>query len=188
MVAKHRDFFLAAQSVASPHQDARPPECPVDMIVLHAISLPDGVFDLATVLALFTGTLDGERQPALAALKGLRVSSHYVIDRQGRCVQCVPPDRRAWHAGVSCWQGRERCNDFSIGIELLGDIRTPFTLPQYHQAARLCAALMRHYPHIHPKRIVGHSDIAPARKWDPGPWWDWPRFRALLVYYCRHQP
>ncbi len=179
MATNHRDFFLSAQS-DSPHQDARPPGVSIDMIVLHAISLPVGVFDVQAVLALFAGTLDCHQHPAFADLQGLRVSSHFVIDRQGGCLMCVPPQRRAWHAGVSIWQGRQQCNDFAIGIELLGDAHTPFTLPQYHRAARLCQQLMQDYPHIQPTRIVGHSDIAPGRKWDPGPWWDWRFFRQLL--------
>ncbi len=166
--------------ISSPHWDERPRGARVDMIVLHAISLPDGSFDSRHVLDLFRGALKYDAHPSFAELRGLRVSTHYLIERDGGCVQCVAPEKRAWHAGESCWQGRRRCNDFSIGIELLGDRRTPFTLPQYWEAANLCWRLMRDFPAIVPSRIVAHSAIAPGRKWDPGPWWNWRRFFFLL--------
>ncbi|MDX8402683.1 MAG: 1,6-anhydro-N-acetylmuramyl-L-alanine amidase AmpD [Mariprofundaceae bacterium] len=173
----------------SPHQDARPAGVVVDLIVLHAISLPPGCFETEAVEALFLGRLDrASDHPALREVAGLRVSAHFLIDRRGGITQFVRCGRRAWHAGVSCWQGRERCNDFSIGIEMVGDAHTPFTRRQYTECARLCRALMRRYPAIGSDRIVGHSDVAPGRKWDPGAQWDWARFRRSLAQVRRSAP
>jgi len=164
----------------SPHFNERPPTATVDLIVLHAISLPAGEFELPYVRDLFLGRLDPASHPAFADLAGLRVSAHFVIDRHGAIHQFVPIALRAWHAGISSWQGRENCNDFSLGIELVGDEQHPFTAAQYRECARLCRALMARYPAIDAGRIAGHSDIAPGRKWDPGRQWDWPRFRRTL--------
>ena len=165
----------------SPHCDERPTGVAVDLIVLHAISLPPGEFELDCVADLFRGRLDCGRHPALAELEGLRVSAHFVVDRNGVITQFVPVGMRAWHAGESAWEGRARCNDFAIGIEMIGDERRPFTDAQYRECARLCRALMRRFPAIGPGRIVGHSDVAPGRKWDPGRQWDWARFRRSLA-------
>jgi len=166
--------------LASPHFDARPDAADVDLIVLHAISLPDGEFGMEHVEALFSGHLDAQAHVSFAGLAGLRVSAHFIVDRVGRITQFVPLDKRAWHAGVSRWQGREGCNDYSVGIEMLGDERRPFTAAQYRETARLCRALLLRLPKGSRQRIVGHQDVAPGRKWDPGRQWDWAHFRRSL--------
>jgi len=171
--------------IDSPHQDARPPGVDVDLLVLHAISLPDGEFSMQHVEALFCGVLDAQVHPSFAELADLRVAAHFVVDRQGLIYQFVPVERRAWHAGLSCWQGIGCCNDYSVGIEMLGDERTPFTDAQYRETARLCRVLMGRFPDVNASRIVGHSDIAPGRKWDPGRQWDWVHFRRSLAH-IRH--
>lgn len=153
----------------------------IDLIVLHAISLPPGEFAPGPVEELFMGRLDAAADPALHELAGLRVSAHFVVDRQGRITQFVPVARRAWHAGASVWQGREACNDYAVGIEMIGDEAHPFTARQYTEAARLCRMLMRAHAGITRDRIVGHQDVAPGRKWDPGRQWDWARFRRSLA-------
>jgi N-acetyl-anhydromuramoyl-L-alanine amidase len=167
--------------LASPHHNARPAGVHVDLIVLHAISLPPGEFDMHPVADFFLGRLDAEAHPTLAGLKGVRVSAHFVVDRAGGITQFVPVARRAWHAGESAWQGRPDCNDYAIGIEMVGDERQPFTAGQYTETARLCRMLMQGFPGITRQRIVGHSDVAPGRKWDPGRQWDWARFRRSLA-------
>lgn len=164
--------------VASPNCDERPPGMPISLVVLHAISLPPDVFGGDAVERLFTNTLDPSRHPVFVSLAGLRVSAHYFIRRDGQTIEFVPPERRAWHAGPSSWEGRTRCNDFSIGIELEGSDRQPFTCAQYERVAALVAALIRRYPAI--DSIAGHCHIAPGRKTDPGPFFDWHRFAALL--------
>ncbi len=151
------------------------------MIVLHAISLPAGEFESANIDDLFLGRLDCASHPSFAELVGLQVSAHFVIDRAGQATQFVASDRRAWHAGKSEWQGRSGCNDFAVGIEIIGDQQQPFTAAQYRETARLCRVLMNRYPAISRERIVGHQDIAPGRKWDPGRLWDWRRFRRSLA-------
>ena len=154
----------------------------VDMIVLHAISLPTGEFESVYIDDLFLGRLDITAHPSFTELVGLRVSAHFVIDRAGQATQFVTCDRRAWHAGESEWQGRSGCNDFAVGIEMIGDEQQPFTAAQYRETARLCRVLMNQYPAISSERIVGHQDIAPGRKWDPGRQWDWQRFRRSLAH------
>lgn len=154
----------------------------MDLIVLHAISLPPGEFGMRHVESLFSGTLDTSKHDSFDALQGLRVSAHFVVDRAGKVTQFVPLDRRAWHAGESVWQGKANCNDYSVGIEMLGDERTLFTPAQYREAARLCRVLMERFPGITVERIVGHQDVAPKRKWDPGVQWDWARFRRSLTH------
>ena len=161
--------------VASPHCDERPAEARVELIVIHNISLPPGEFGGRYIDDLFLGRLDPAAHPYFAQIAGLRVSAHFLIRRDGEVVQFVPTDKRAWHAGASAWCGRERCNDFSIGIELEGADDVPFAEPQYEALARLIRDLeARHGP----LEKVGHSDIAPGRKTDPGPWFDWARIRA----------
>jgi len=164
----------------SPHQDQRPDGAVIDLLILHAISLPAGCFSTASIMALFYGELLDSTEPQFTDLRGLRVSAHYVIDRQGHIIQCVADHSRAWHAGQSSWQGRERCNDFSIGIEIIGDERSPFTLPQYRSTAQLSSELLQRHPMMNRKRIVGHCDVAPGRKWDPGKQWNWSRFHHML--------
>ncbi len=159
----------------SPNSDARPPAV-VDLLVIHNISLPPGEFGSGDVFALFGNRLDAARHPFYREIAGLRVSAHFVVERDGRITQCVSILDRAWHAGVSSWRGRERCNDFSVGIELEGTDESSFTDAQYvalnHLAAQLVAAL--------PLRgAAGHSDIAPGRKTDPGPCFDWGRLTAI---------
>jgi AmpD protein len=169
-------WLLAAKSVPSPHEDARPAGERVTLLVLHGISLPPGRFSGDHVERLFTGRL-GEG-PGYPELRGLRVSAHFFVRRNGRLLQFVACDRRAWHAGVSRWQGRERCNDFSIGVELEGTDRRPYTGQQYRCLAQLVSALRERYPITD---IVGHCDIAPGRKTDPGPAFDWSVFGRRLA-------
>jgi len=152
----------------------------VDMIVIHAISLPPGEFGTGHVLALFLNRLDPSVHPYFQELDGLRVSAHYFIEREGGVVELVDPDQMAWHAGESSFEGRQGCNPFSIGIELEGDPDRPFTEGQYRSLVELCLMLMKRYPLISPERIVGHCDIAPRRKEDPGSFFDWGRFKDEL--------
>lgn len=164
----------------SPHCDARPKPLDIDLIVLHAISLPDGEFDADTVHDFLCGRLDCSSHPDFWPIRDLRVSAHFVVDRKGHITQLVACTDRAWHAGASIWEGREHCNDYAIGIEMIGDEIQPFTRAQYRETARLCRMLMRRFPAITRQRIVGHQDIAPNRKWDPGRQWDWHRFHRTL--------
>jgi AmpD protein len=152
----------------------------VDMIVIHAISLPPGEFGTGHVLDLFLNRLDSTAHPYFRELEGLRVSAHYFIDRAGEVIELVDPDQMAWHAGESTFNGRGECNPFSIGIELEGSPGHPFTDGQYLVLKELCLLLMARYPLITPERIVGHSDIAPGRKEDPGPLFAWERLRDAL--------
>jgi len=164
----------------SPHQDERPPEALIDLIVIHGISLPAGEFGGPWVDDLFLGRLDCQAHPSFADLQGLRVSSHFLIRRDGELIQYVPLHRRAWHAGISSFEGRQSCNDFSIGIELEGTDDLPYTCVQYQRLKQLCRRLMHIYPAITTQRIVGHADIAPGRKTDPGSAFDWHRLRQVL--------
>jgi AmpD protein len=158
--------------IASPHCDFRPHEQDICLLVIHNISLPPGEFSGEAVEALFTGQLDWDAHPYFQSIRGLQVSAHFFIRRDGELIQFVPCRRRAWHAGVSSWRGRERCNDFSIGIEMEGTDDSAFTEAQYATLPALIAALKSRYPIA---EIVGHSDIAPNRKTDPGPCFDWNR-------------
>jgi len=167
-----------AAHVASPNCDDRPPATPITLVVIHGISLPPGEFGGDAIARLFTNTLDPAAHPGFAEVAALRVSSHFLIRRGGTLVQFVPCARRAWHAGVSTWRGRERCNDFSIGIELEGTDDIPYAPRQYTTLARLTKALRRRYPIVD---IAGHSDVAPGRKTDPGPAFEWTRFRRLAA-------
>ena len=166
----------------SPHHNARPDGVQIDLIVLHAISLPDGRFEPHYIDDLFMGRLDWAAHPTFDTLDGLQVSAHFVVDRNGDITQFVACEQRSWHAGVSEWEGRSGCNDYAIGIEIIGDERVPFTDMQYRETARLCKTLIQRYPAISPDRIIGHQDIAPGRKWDPGKQWDWPHFRRSLAH------
>ena len=162
---------------ASPNCDERPPDVDVDLLVVHAISLPPGEFGGPAVEALFQNRLDVTTHPYYASLAGVRVSAHFFVRRDGTLLQFVPCVKRAWHAGVSSWRGRAHCNDFSIGVELEGTDEVPYEALQYETLARLTRALTARYPIT---EIVGHSDVAPGRKTDPGPHFDWPRYRELL--------
>ncbi|RLA37277.1 MAG: 1,6-anhydro-N-acetylmuramyl-L-alanine amidase AmpD [Gammaproteobacteria bacterium] len=164
---------------ASPNCDARPEGSPVDLLVIHAISLPPGDYGGPWIDALFQNRLPPDEHPYFAAVHTLRVSAHLLVDRAGHAVQYVPLDQRAWHAGASCFDGRERCNDFSIGIELEGLPGDRFTGAQYETLAALITVIRARFPAITPGRIVGHSDIATGRKEDPGPRFDWVRLRQL---------
>lgn len=164
-----------ARFVASPHCDARPEDTPVSLIVIHGISLPAGQFGLGYIEDLFLGQLDCSADPSFAILAGLRVSAHLLIRRTGELIQYVPFNQRAWHAGVSCWQGQSACNDFSIGIELEGTDTQPYTDAQYAQLAQVIKALRAAYPNIPKHGVTGHEHIAPGRKTDPGPYFDWQR-------------
>lgn len=164
----------------SPHFDERPPGLLPELIVVHGISLPPGEFGGPWIDRLFTGTLPADAHPEFRERAGLSVSAHALIRRCGEIVQYVPFGARAWHAGKSTYQGRAGCNDFSIGIELEGTDEVPYADAQYLALATLAAALLGAYTSLKVEHIVGHADIAPGRKTDPGAAFDWPRFRALL--------
>jgi N-acetyl-anhydromuramoyl-L-alanine amidase len=174
-------WLSGAKRRPSPHRDARPADSSIDLLVVHNISLPPGRFGGPWIDDLFLGGLDPSADPYFAAIAGARVSAHLLIRRDGACTQYVPFGERAWHAGVSCFAGRERCNDFSIGIELEGSDDTPFMPPQYQSLAAATRAILATYPSIQPGRIVGHSDIAPGRKTDPGPYFRWGYYLSLLT-------
>jgi len=152
----------------------------VSLLIVHSISLPPGEYGGDAIDALFTNRLDPDAHPYFAGLAGLRVSAHALVRRDGQVVQYVPFHRRAWHAGESTFRGRSACNDFSIGVELEGLETGSFEEVQYQRLAELARVLMRRWPDIAPERIVGHSDVAPGRKRDPGPGFDWRRFHAHL--------
>jgi N-acetyl-anhydromuramoyl-L-alanine amidase len=166
-----------ARCIASPNCDDRPKDTPISLVVVHGISLPPGNFGGDAIERLFTNRLDPRAHPYFEGVTGLRVSAHFLIRRDGDVVQFVPCGRRAWHAGQSTWRGVARCNDYSIGIELEGTDVEPYADPQYAALARLCRALIRRYPI---DDIVGHSDIAPGRKSDPGHAFDWARLERAL--------
>jgi AmpD protein len=174
------DWLPGARRADSPNHEPRPPGTEISLLVIHGISLPPGKFGGPYIDALFGNTLDPSAHPFFAQLAGVRVSAHLLIRRDGETVQYVPFSRRAWHAGVSRFQGRERCNDFSIGIELEGTDDFPYSAAQYHRLAEIIGILRQHWPAISPSRIVGHSDIAPGRKTDPGPSFDWEKLRRLI--------
>jgi len=173
-------WLVGARHVISPNADERPSGELVSMIVVHGISLPPGAYGGAWVDALFTNTLNEEAHPYFQSISKLRVSAHVMIDRFGKINQYVSFDRRAWHAGASCFQGRECCNDFSIGIELEGCDDDAYEVVQYEKLASIISALMITYPKISRQAVVGHCDIAPGRKTDPGPAFDWGKLNSLL--------
>ncbi len=174
-------LLAGARQVLSPHFDERPAGTAPELLVVHGISLPPGEFGGPWIDRLFTGTLPWDAHPYFKEIEGLRASAHALIRRDGQIVQYVPFGQRAWHAGKSEYRGRPACNDFSIGVELEGADDTPYTDAQYRELAALAAALLKAYPSLSGQAIAGHSDIAPGRKTDPGPAFDWPRFRALLA-------
>ena len=169
------DWYHGATIVPSPNFDQRPEGVVVHLIVIHSISLPPGQYGGKGIEQLFTNQLDANEHPYYAQIAGLKVSSHFLIRRDGELVQFVPVAHRAWHAGVSTWQGRERCNDFSIGVELEGDDDRPFEPAQYQTLSRLLPALTAQWPI---DAVTSHSHIAPGRKTDPGPHFDWAVVRA----------
>jgi len=168
-----------ANLILSLNCDERPEGETVTLLVIHAISLPPGEFGGEAVIRLFTNSLDCTAHPYFETLRGLRVSAHFLVRRGGEIVQFVPCGKRAWHAGKSCHAGREHCNDFSVGIELEGAEDVAFTERQYETLTGLCGALLARYPITD---VVGHSDIAPGRKTDPGPAFNWVRLRAALSH------
>lgn len=180
-------LLTAAKYSHSPNFDERPIGTAIGLLVIHGISLPPGEFGSEDVEALFTNTLDITKHPYFQTLEGVKVSSHLFIRRDGEIIQFVPFSKRAWHAGRSAFLGRENCNDFSIGIELEGTDTLPYTDAQYQQLASCTKAIMRAYPDITQDRIVGHSDIAPGRKTDPGHSFDWDRYRQLITTFSGDQ-
>jgi len=170
-------YLQEAIQIPSPNHDERPANTLIRLLVIHNISLPPDDFSGNAIIELFTNQLNCNAHPYYQALRDLKVSSHFLIRRQGEIIQFVSCTKRAWHAGQSCWQGIDRCNDFSIGIELEGSDTIPFEAIQYEQLTALTKALFQAYPLEH---IVGHSDIAPTRKTDPGPFFDWKHFRETI--------
>lgn len=170
-----------AQYLPSANHDDRPNGMAIDVLVIHAISMPPGEYGSGGVEQLFANTLDFDAHPFFVSVAGIRVSAHLLIRRNGEVVQFVPFTQRAWHAGVSQFEGRARVNDFSIGIELEGSDYAPFEEVQYQSLIEVTRTLRHAYPGIVETRIVGHADIAPGRKTDPGPYFNWRRFRKALT-------
>jgi AmpD protein len=170
----------SCQIVDSPNYDDRPAQTDIELIVVHNISLPPGQYGGPWISALFTNTLDPTQHVYFEEIYQMQVSAHVLIPRDGQIIQFVPFHKRAWHAGKSNYCGRERCNDFSIGIELEGCDDEQFEDIQYQQLAQLIESLVKTYPTLSKKRIVGHSDIAPGRKTDPGPYFDWKKIQNLI--------
>lgn len=171
-------WLRGAEQIPSPNCDARPPGAVVSLLVIHAISLPPGEFGGDAVIDFFTNRLDPAAHPYFATIADRRVSAHFFIRRDGRLIQFVSCAARAWHAGASCWRGRERCNDFSLGVELEGDDCSAYTDAQYATLNGLNALLRERYRLA---ACAGHGDIAPGRKTDPGPHFDWTRLAPLAV-------
>jgi AmpD protein len=174
-------LMRGARQVASPNYDSRPAGIEADLIVVHGISMPPGEFGGPWIDRLFTNTLPPEAHPYFAEVGSLRVSSHVVVMRDGAVTQYVQFTERAWHAGKSSFEGREACNDFSVGVELEGTDTLPYEAAQYGALAKVVAALCTAYPRLSPDRLAGHSDIAPGRKTDPGPAFDWQLARRLIA-------
>ena len=173
-------YLREARQVLSPNQDARPVACPPELLVLHSISLPPGEYGGVAIEHLFCNRLNPNAHPYYRDIANLKVSAHLLIRRCGELIQFVNFDARAWHAGQSCYQGRERCNDFSIGIELEGTDTDAFAAVQYRQLTGVCLALLDYYPQMSLAKITGHEHIAPGRKTDPGVGFNWPAFFAQL--------
>jgi N-acetyl-anhydromuramoyl-L-alanine amidase len=175
-----RDWFHGARRLPSPNCDDRPADAEISLVVVHGISLPPRSYGGPYIDQLFTNCLDPGADPYFAGICALRVSSHLLVDRSGQVTQYVPLQRRAWHAGKSAFRGRGACNDYSIGVELEGCDEEAYSEAQYRVTAGLLREIMGAWPAITPGRIVRHSDIAPGRKTDPGPAFDWTRFLALV--------
>jgi AmpD protein len=174
-------LMRGARQIASPNHDSRPAGVEADLIVVHGISLPPGEYGGPWIDRLFTNTLPADVHPSFAERSALRVSAHLAVMRDGAVTQYVRFTDRAWHAGKSIFEGRAACNDFSVGVELEGADTQPYEDVQYERLAEAVAALCAAYPRLSPARLVGHSDIAPGRKTDPGPAFDWPRARRLIA-------
>jgi N-acetyl-anhydromuramoyl-L-alanine amidase len=181
----HQGWYSPAKAMPSPNFGARPPGAEIDLVVVHAISLPPGEYGGPQVQALFSNTLDWDAHPYFQSIRGLQVSAHFFIRRDGALWQFVSTDARAWHAGRSAYRGRENCNDDSIGIELEGLEGQTFEAAQYATLIQLCQALRKQYPIAH---VAGHEHIAPGRKNDPGPGFDWPRLQTELAWEPRCFP
>lgn len=174
------DILIGAQILESPNQNARADSTDIELLVIHNISLPPGEFGAAAIKQFFCNELDCESHPSYREIAGLKVSAHLLIDREGQLTQFVPFSNRAWHAGESLFCGRSDCNEYSIGIELEGTDFEPFTDRQYTSLSNVTKLLLNAYPKMGKDKIVGHSDIAPARKTDPGPFFDWGRYKQSL--------
>jgi len=170
--------LAGAKQVSSPNWDERPEGAEIRLLVVHNISLPPGEFGGDAIARLFTNTLDFSEHPYYETVRDLKVSAHFLVRRDGELIQFVPCASRAWHAGASIWRGRERCNDFSVGVELEGVDDQPYAATQYSILSSLLLLLRTRYPIVD---VVGHADIAPGRKTDPGPSFDWARFREALT-------
>ena len=176
----HDGWLHNARKLPSPNQDERP-NGEISLLVIHCISLPPGEFGTENIDRLFCNRLTPEGHPYFCTIADLKVSAHLLINREGSMTQYVPFHRRAWHAGISIFDGRGRCNDFSIGIELEGTETVPYTEAQYRCLTDVTRILLRHYPQLTRQRIVGHCDIAPGRKTDPGESFDWSLYHDLLT-------
>jgi len=175
--AWHEGWWRRARACPSPNFGPRPAGTCVSLAIVHSISLPPGEYGGHTIEQLFSNRLDCDAHPYYSRLRGLQVSAHFLIRRDGAAVQFVPIGERAWHAGASSWRGRKNCNDWSLGIELEGLEGQHFEPPQYSMLATLLRAAQRHLPL---QEVVGHEHVAPGRKADPGPGFDWPRLAAAL--------
>ena len=180
-IDENGEWVNGARVVCSPNFDARPDPDDIELLVIHGISLPPREYGGCYIDQLFTNCLSPEQHPYFAEIQHLRVSSHLLIDREGRLSQYVPLRNRAWHAGESAFKGREACNDFSIGIELEGCDDEDYCDIQYKKLAGITNVICRRWRKITKDRIVGHSDIAPGRKTDPGPAFDWDYFFSLIT-------
>lgn len=175
------EFWLpSARRALSPNWDERPPGVAVDLLVIHSVSLPPGEFGGPWIDALFRNRLPPHAHPFFRDIAHLRVSAHLLVRRDGELIQYVDLGKRAWHAGSSRFAGREACNDFAVGVELEGSDKVPYENAQYRVLAHATEEIRARFPAIDSQRIVGHSDIAPGRKTDPGPAFDWERFRSLV--------
>ena len=177
----HQGWFQQARRIPSANREPRPPGSAPELLVIHNISLPPGCYGGDCIERFFTNCLDWQEHPFFEEIRGVEVSAHLLIQRNGELLQFVNFCERAWHAGQSCYEGRDNCNDFSIGIELEGSDDDPYTDEQYAALSAVTAVLIKHYPALGSNRIVGHSDIAPGRKTDPGPAFDWMRYRRGLA-------
>jgi len=184
-VKRTKGWLAGARRVASPNHDARPRGVPISLLVVHSISLPPGEYGGGAIERLFTNRLDPAAHPYFREVHAMKVSAHFLVRRDGSLVQFVPLQRRAWHAGVSSWRGRERCNDFSVGVELEGAEGAPFEPVQYEKMIWLTKQLRKTLPL---RDIAAHSDIAPGRKTDPGAGFDWRALAARLRWYVARIP
>lgn len=177
----HGDWLLDTEHWPSPNCDARSDAAEISLIVVHGISLPPGEFGGPWIVDLFLNRLDPDAHPYFREIEGIKVSAHVVIRRDGQLVQFVPFSKRAWHAGQSSFHGRSGCNDFSIGIELEGTDDLPYSEAQYRMLAAVISLLRTYYPALDAEAITGHADIAPGRKTDPGPAFEWAKLASLLA-------